>query len=168
MELIKLFLQTSYDFNQQNLTYTVFGAACHSGQTDIAKLLILSSKKHGINLNDGAFHEACENNKIETVKVLVDHSTEYGIELNTQKRFGETAICAALLSDDDHEELGGNEVLRFLIECPKIDVTAGEVNVLHYACEKGYSKGNVLILPHCLENLIFLSSRCQVFDEKST
>ena len=146
LELIKLFLQTSYDFNQKNHTYTVFGAACHYGQTDIAKLLILSSKKHGINLNDGAFHAACECNKIETVKVLVDHSTEYGIELTD--RDGDTAICAALQSDDDHEDLGDNEVLRFLIECPKIDVTAGEENVLHYAFSEGYSKGNALILPH--------------------
>ena len=154
LELIKLFLQTSYDFNQPFGGYSVFSAACESGQTDIVKLLILSSTKHGINLNDGAFHVACKHycsekggyfNNIETVKVLVDHSTEYGIELNTQNWFGETAIWDALLPDDDHEDLGDNEVLRFLIECPKIDVTAGEENVLHYACREGFSKGNALI-----------------------
>ena len=72
VKLMKLILNTSYDFNTtDNFGHTALHYACIAGRTEVVQLLISSSKKISINLNarinpwfgSTALHLACENDR---------------------------------------------------------------------------------------------------------
>ena len=162
LKLMKLFLQTSYDFNQCDEDGdTPFHKACGSSSSEkVVELMILASKENNIDLNclnkcgRTAFNVACIEGHIDNVKLLVLHSTEYGIDLNTQDKFGRSGFHIAI-------DYGNAEVVKFLIECERIDYDLTSTNhegdnALHIACYDGHSDVVKLLIETALQREIDL------------
>ena len=93
LKLMEFLLTTSYDMNtapEHYLDFTPFMEACESGKTDMARLLIQSSQKHGIDLNardavqQTAFHMTCVKGNTELARLMIESSKEYTIDLNAR------------------------------------------------------------------------------------
>ena len=100
VKLMKLILNTSYDFNTtDNFGHTALHYACIAGRTEVVQLLISSSKKSSIHLNarinyfdSTALHLACENDRGETVQLMMRHWKEFGIDIKAGDKEGKTPL----------------------------------------------------------------------------
>jgi len=100
VKLMKLILNTSYDFNTTDkFGHTALHFACNDGRTEVVQLLISSSKKSSINLNarinyfdSTALHLACENDRGETVQLMMRQWKEFGIDIKARDNEGKTPL----------------------------------------------------------------------------
>lgn len=101
MEFLLTCIPPSYNINgYYNYTYstTPFLYACKNGHTEVARLLIKSSKEYDINVNArglygmNAFHETFANAKTETAKMLLEYWQECGIDLEARDNHGKTPL----------------------------------------------------------------------------
>ena len=98
-KLMKIIFNTSYDLNDRNEDgYTVFHCACAYGRTELAELMIKSSKDFNIDLNaktvwrwthmnrdtETAFYLACKNDCHEVVELMIKSSKDFNIDLNAR------------------------------------------------------------------------------------
>ena len=96
LKLFQIFLDEGwFDFNEPAGANreTPLHIACEKGRTEVVKLIILASKKHGIDLNakDELFGKtpflvACHNGNTEIMKLFLESSEEYGIDLTSSTK----------------------------------------------------------------------------------
>ena len=95
--------------------WTAFHLACHFDEPKLARLIMESSKKFGIDLNakhnygKTAFHSACYFGKTEVARLLIESSKEFDIELNARNDYGNTALHFACIE-------GQIEAVKLLLE----------------------------------------------------
>ena len=142
VKLMEFFLRTSFDMNTKgDFGYTAFHEACFCGQTEIAQLIIQSSKEFGIDLNakdnDGktALHWACskeaivtalrDSGKTETVQMILKNWKEFSIDIKAQDNDVKTVLdLINEESDEDYYEYLYDEIKKMLEkEYSQIDVT---------------------------------------------
>ena len=116
VKLMEFFLRTSFDMNTKgDFGYTAFHEACFHGQTEIAQLIIQSSKEFCIDLNakddngSTAWHSACNYGRTETAQLIIKNSKEFGIDLNDKDNTGKTALHWAC-------EYGQKETVQMILK----------------------------------------------------
>ena len=119
LKLMQLFLHTECDFNQVMPGFgTPLHFACMHDNMEMVKLMILSSRKFGIDLNartttgSTPFRVAALTGKIQIVKLMIQLSTEFDIDLNAGSGHGRTLF-------HDVVNYGDFEVVKLLIESSK-------------------------------------------------
>ena len=145
MELMKLFLKTSYDFNQGNyMGNTPLHYACRQDKLDSVELIVSSSTRLGIdlnsrNINDGrtAFNMVCVHGFFDIAEFLMKSSKKYGIDLNAcDAEYGSTPFVMAV-------EVGNIAIVDLMIKNSTelgIDLNRRDMNektAFHLACMNG-------------------------------
>ena len=119
LKLMQFFIHTESEFNQVMPGFgTPFHFACMNDHVEMVKLMILSSREFGIDLNarnatgSTPFRAAALTGKIQVVKLMIQFSTEFDIDLNAGSGHGRTLF-------HDVVYYGDVEMVKLLIESAK-------------------------------------------------
>eukprot|EP00093_Oithona_nana_P013195 13195.XXX_429369_428113_1 [CDS] Oithona nana genome sequencing. len=141
VKLMQLFFFTEYDFNKIMMeTPPPFHFACMFEETDMVKLMILSSREFGIDLNaksgtgNTIFHTVALNGKIESAKLMIQFSKEFDIDLNAKSGHGRTVLHdVACIGDVEMVELMIRSSKEYDISLNSQDYSG--VTPFQHACE---------------------------------